>query len=107
MATLTFDYAESTAVLGMLANQPEPGTYDLCARHAEATSVPRGWSVIRLPQEPARRDEETVDDELLALANAVREIGLRHDSGPPEPVHPEPPIQEGVRAGHLRLIIDE
>ncbi len=107
MATLTFDYAESTAVLGTLATQSEPGAYDLCARHAEATSVPRGWNVIRLPREEVRRTEDTVDDELLALANAVREIGLRHDSGPPEPIHPEPPVHDGVRAGHLRLILDE
>ncbi len=106
MATLTFDYSESTAVLGSLATQPEPGAYDLCARHAESTSVPRGWEVIRLPRDQVRRDEVD-DDELLALANAVREIGLRHDAAPPEPVHPEPPGQDGVRAGHLRLVVDE
>lgn len=49
MSTLTYVYADSTAVLGPLALVAEPGTYDLCARHAERTSVPRGWEVIRLP----------------------------------------------------------
>lgn len=106
MATLTFDYAESTAVLGVLAVEAEPGAYDLCARHAESTSVPRGWQVIRLPREHVRR-EEVLDDELVALANAVREIGLRHDVDPPEPIHPEPPSQDGMRAGHLRLVTDD
>ncbi|QAY74558.1 DUF3499 family protein [Agromyces protaetiae] len=47
VATLTFDYAESLAVLGPLAFRPEPHGYDLCARHAERTSAPRGWHIVR------------------------------------------------------------
>lgn len=45
--TLTFDYAESTAVLGPLAIVREPHGYDLCARHAERTSPPVGWQIVR------------------------------------------------------------
>jgi hypothetical protein len=47
VATLTFDYADSMAVLGPLALTREPHSYDLCARHAERTSAPRGWRIIR------------------------------------------------------------
>ena len=47
VATLTFDYADSMAVLGPLALTREPHSYDLCARHADRTSAPRGWQVVR------------------------------------------------------------
>jgi hypothetical protein len=47
VATLTYDYAESLAVLGPLALAPEPHCYDLCPRHAERMSAPQGWRVIR------------------------------------------------------------
>ena len=45
--TLTFDYADSMAVLGPLSYTREPHSYDLCARHAERTSAPRGWQIVR------------------------------------------------------------
>ncbi|MDR5700399.1 DUF3499 family protein [Agromyces aerolatus] len=44
---MTYDYADSLAVLGPLAFRREPHGYDLCARHAERTSAPRGWQVVR------------------------------------------------------------
>lgn len=47
VATLTFVYADSTAVLGPLSVTQEPHGYDLCRRHAERTSAPKGWQVIR------------------------------------------------------------
>lgn len=47
VATLTYDYADSMAVLGPLSVTAEPHTYDLCAIHAERLSVPQGWQVIR------------------------------------------------------------
>jgi Protein of unknown function (DUF3499) len=47
VATLTFDYADAMAVLGPLALDREPHGYDLCARHAERTSAPVGWQVVR------------------------------------------------------------
>jgi len=68
-ATLTYVYADSTAVLGPLATYPEPHCYDLCARHANRLTVPSGWNLIRgaLPEilEP--------EDELNALVDAVRD----------------------------------
>jgi hypothetical protein len=47
VATLTWVYADATAVLGPLAPRDEPHAWDLCTIHAERLSVPRGWSVIR------------------------------------------------------------
>ncbi|TPW73576.1 DUF3499 family protein [Schumannella sp. 10F1B-5-1] len=47
VATLTYVYADSMAVLGPLSFRTEPHSYDLCAKHAERLSVPQGWSVIR------------------------------------------------------------
>ena len=46
VATLTFDYADSMAVLGPLALTREPNGYDLCSRHAERTSARVGWLVV-------------------------------------------------------------
>lgn len=103
-ATLTYAYADSTAVLGPLALQAEPGSYDLCAEHARGLSVPRGWDVIRLPHDQRLAPAE---DDLLALANAVREVGLTYDSTlPTEPVHPAGVVELG-RRGHLSLVTDD
>jgi len=98
-------YAESTAVLGPLALTHEPGAYDLCSKHAESLSVPKNWEVIRLPQSDpvAEHRERTADDELMALADAVRRIGLRHDDVP-LPSAPDAPAQEA--APHLRIVRD-
>ena len=47
MATLSFDYQLSTAVLGMLSPRPEPGCYDLCLEHQRKFLPPQGWQLIR------------------------------------------------------------
>lgn len=97
MYTLTYVYRDSTAVLGPLAAYVEPHSYDLCAKHAERLTVPRGWDVVRLPVQPA----EQGTDDLEALANAVREV-----SGPRSQADPEP-VGQGVevgRRGHLRVV---
>lgn len=109
MATLTYVYADQTAVLGPLAATRVPGAHDLCGDHAERTSVPRGWEVIRLPlEEVSSTDPGTdEDDDLLALADAVRAIGLRHDDVEPAPVaapRPDPAVAEPRQVGHLRLL---
>lgn len=84
VATLTYVYADSTAVLGPLATYAEPHCYDLCEQHAGSLTVPRGWEVLRLampntPQQPG-------PDDLLALANAVREAAaLPPQAQPPRP----------------------
>ncbi|WP_313902475.1 DUF3499 domain-containing protein [Arthrobacter sp. KBS0703] len=77
MATLTYVYADSTAVLGPLATYAEPHCYDLCEQHAGSLTVPRGWEVLRLAM-PSQRPQPGPDD-LLALADAVREAASRPD----------------------------
>ncbi len=100
--TLTYVYRDSTAVLGPLAAYVEPHCYDLCAKHAERLTVPRGWDVVRLPGDPV---QQSVDD-LEALANAVREASRRQPQSPRRPPGPEP-VGQGVEVGrrrHLRMV---
>ncbi|WP_417367158.1 DUF3499 domain-containing protein [Glutamicibacter arilaitensis] len=89
-ATLTYVYADSTAVLGPLATYPEPHCYDLCARHANRLTVPSGWNLIRgaIPEvlEP--------EDELNALVNAVRD----REPKVREPRHASESPTDSVRA---------
>lgn len=101
MATLTYVYADSTAVLGPLATYAEPHSYDLCTQHSERLVAPRGWEVIRLAPDPAALGPS--NDDLLALADAVREAGRR-----PEPAPSAPPMtgEGGTRRGHLRALPD-
>lgn len=47
VATLTYDYTDQLAVLGPLAREADPHSYDLCPRHAERTSAPQGWQLVR------------------------------------------------------------
>ncbi|MGJ9406962.1 DUF3499 domain-containing protein [Nesterenkonia aurantiaca] len=68
-ATLTYSYKDSTVVVGPLSVYAEPHTYDLCDRHAASVTPPRGWEVLRLTLSSAPKQE----DDLLALADAVRE----------------------------------
>jgi hypothetical protein len=90
VATLTYVYADQTAVLGPLATYAEPHTYDLCADHAQRMSAPQGWNVLRLSPDPEAAEPSR--DDLLALADAVREAGR-----PAEPVPEGPPILRLVR----------
>jgi len=100
VATLTYVYADSTAVLGPLATYAEPHCYDLCAEHSERLTAPRGWEVVRLTVDsgPIRPS----GDDLEALANAVREAARpparRQDGG-----SPADPTEVG-RRGHLRVL---
>lgn len=116
VATLTYVYSDSTAVLGPLATFAEPHCYDLCALHSGRLTVPRGWEVVRLAM-PTTPPGPGPDD-LLALADAVREAA----SVPAEPVQDigplaqrgsrsalEPPTgaaAQGARRAHLRVLRD-
>lgn len=123
MATLTYVYSDSTAVVGPLATVREPHSWDLCLGHASRITAPRGWELVRhaapLPTNP---DE----DDLIALAEAVREGGERGErrvsgarpgfsdpAGSPSgsaPVAATPPSPRGGpagrRRGHLRVLPD-
>ena len=45
-ATLTYDYARATVFLDTLSAVPDPNDYDVCRRHAERLTVPRGWTLV-------------------------------------------------------------
>jgi hypothetical protein len=96
--TLTYVYRDSTAVLGPLAAVVEPHCYDLCDRHADRMTAPRGWDVVRLPVEPPVDAAEVAED-LEALANAVREA-----TAPRVPAEPTGQGVEVTRRGHLRVL---
>ena len=70
MATLTFVYSDSTAVVGPLATVSEPHSWDLCVTHAGRITAPRGWELVR---HAGPLPSVTDDDDLVALADAVRE----------------------------------
>src|SRR5271168_633367 len=73
VATLTFVYLDSTAVVGPLATVREPHSWDLCVGHAGRITAPRGWELVRHAGPlPTHHPEE---DDLVALADAVREGG--------------------------------
>ncbi|MBA0049479.1 DUF3499 domain-containing protein [Streptomyces sp. AJS327] len=111
VATLTYVYADSTAVLGPLATYAEPHCYDLCAEHSERLTAPRGWEVVRLALDtgPTRPS----GDDLEALANAVREAARspRRDPDAPGPTDAlggadgrDADPMEVARRGHLRIL---
>ena len=99
VATLTFVYSDSTAVVGPLATAREPHSWDLCVGHAGRITAPRGWDLVRhagpLPTHP---DE----DDLVALADAVREgrpsDGLLAYGTAGAPLNGFPPRAGGVPA---------
>ena len=95
VATLTYVYAQSTAVVGPLAAFAEPHSYDLCEQHARGLTAPRGWDLVRHDGE--FDPPPPTNDDLVALAEAVREAArpgvLREtDAGPVG------------RRGHLRVV---
>ena len=100
VATLTYVYADQTAVLGPLAHLAEPHSYDLCVAHAERLTAPRGWEVVRL--EPEFVEAGPSRDDLSALADAVREAGRVQDDDPA----PQAPASPTARRGHLRVLRD-
>jgi Protein of unknown function (DUF3499) len=111
--TLTYVYAEQTAVIGPLATYAEPHSYDLCDVHGERLSAPRGWEVLRLAPDPSTLPPS--DDDLLALADAVREAGrplvaAGRAPGDPAPAVAGPAVgagRETGRRGHLRVLTSE
>ncbi|WP_182524020.1 DUF3499 domain-containing protein [Nocardioides dongkuii] len=98
--TLTYVYADQTAVLGPLATYAEPHAYDLCDLHSERLSAPRGWEVLRLAADPAAQGPS--GDDLLALADAVREAGRPAPQARVAPA--EETGRETSRKGHLRML---
>lgn len=124
VATLTYAYADRAIVLGPLSTYAEPHTYDLCLDHAERLTAPRGWDVVRVGGEFS--EPALAADDLLALADAVREAGRPGSrrsaraagtgTAGPDADSPTPRGQanaeagsgvvEARRRGHLRILKD-
>lgn len=111
VATLTYVYADSTAVLGPLATYAEPHCYDLCSEHSERLTAPRGWEVVRLAVDTDQARPS--GDDLEALANAVREAARTPRQGPGRaapadaargPNGRDADPMEVARRGHLRVL---
>lgn len=109
MATLTYVYSDSTAVVGPLATYAEPHTYDLCTEHADRLTPPRGWDIVRLALDgpapvPTASMALCLGDDLVAIADAVREDPPT-SAPPPERRTPVAPAwQSGASRGHLRAV---
>lgn len=103
--TLTYVYADSTAVLGPLSTVRDPHGYDLCEVHSARLTAPLGWQVVRI--EPDANDTGPSGDDLEALANAVREAAAASDRGATlfEELESRTAVgAEGTRRGHLRSL---
>ena len=101
--TLTYIYADSTAVLGPLATFAEPHAYDLCEFHARKLTVPNGWSVIK--EEISQSGSGPTEDDLMAIADAVREAAATIPQSSQDVSEQEQSAQHmGVRRGHLRAV---
>jgi hypothetical protein len=99
--TLTYIYAESTAVVGPLATYSEPHAYDLCVLHGTRLKVPNGWSVIKA--EITNEDVGPSDDDLMVIADAVREVAS-HSIEKSSSTSTAPSGQQLGRRGHLRSV---
>lgn len=103
MATLTFNYADSTAVIGPLPPSRTPHSYDLCVDHARSFTVPNGWTITHLPGEIRESDD------VLALARALAEPSEPSDRATahnrPHPASQPRSADQGAAAGrHLRVV---
>ena len=99
--TLTYVYSESTAVVGPLATFSEPHAYDLCVVHGTRLKVPHGWNVIK--QELDGVSQGPSDDDLMAIADAVREAASAHLQPSQSDVAQVAHSSVG-RRGHLRAV---
>jgi Protein of unknown function (DUF3499) len=90
VATLTYVYADSQAIVGPLSVAHEPHQYDLCEPHATRLTAPRGWEVVRLDGPPVKH--VPTSDDLEALADAVREAARSFEGA------------DAFRRGHLRML---
>lgn len=100
ISTLTYVYADSTAVVGPLATYAEPHCYDLCQMHSDRLTAPLGWEIVRITPDPDAL--RPTSDDLEALANAVREAAQ------PRRTREVPDLPQGSvevsRRGHLRML---
>ena len=112
VATLTYVYSDSTAVVGPLATVAEPHSWDLCDQHGSRITAPKGWEMVR--HEGGVSSNTPDEDDLTALAEAVREAGARRAAAvEPAPAAQFTPVATSSvstartgRRGHLRVLPD-
>lgn len=118
VATLTYVYSDSTAVVGPLATYAEPHTYDLCTDHAERLTPPRGWDIVRLTFDgdapaPTGARALCMSDDLSALVDAIKDQPAAPGAPAVSPAVPrrQPPAstppagwETGASRGHLRAV---
>ncbi len=66
-ASLSYRYATSQVWLLDLSPSPDPSLYDLCATHADATTVPRGWERVD-ERSPSREEVADAGRQLVSVA---------------------------------------
>ena len=124
VATLTYDYSQSIAVVGPLGSTDEPHSWDLCEYHASRMTAPRGWEMLRnVPSCGGAVGSAALDDDLTALADTVREqprrpvprpaamrslpsISTMRPTGQVSPPASGPTARPSGRRGHLRVLPD-
>lgn len=106
VATLTYVYSDSTAVVGPLAIVDEPHSWDLCESHGSRITAPKGWELVRY--EGGFSSSTPDEDDLTALAEAVREAGRaeRSDPAAPDRSTSSAAAARTGRRGHLRVLPD-
>ncbi len=108
IGTLTYDYQNSTVVLGPLATVAEPHSYDLCEPHLSHLTVPKGWDVVRL--DINYEDVAPSDDDLMALVEAVREAAAGDGQPPASSLDTDPagafPVL-GKNRAHFQIVDGE
>ncbi len=52
-ATFEYNYADQIVFLDVLADESHPAIYDVCTRHADSLTVPRGWTLVDRRRGPA------------------------------------------------------
>ncbi len=101
-STLTYIYAESTAVIGQLATFSEPHSYDLCESHGKKLTVPNGWTVIKEENEISGNGPSV--DDLMAIADAVREVAMSTNASNSDHISASAVSNSLGRRGHLRAV---
>lgn len=107
VVTLTYAYSDSTAVVGPLATVDEPHSWDLCEIHGSRITAPMGWELVRHEGVFSRPSPD--EEDLTALAEAVREAGRPREAAPDEPLplrRPGSLPPRTGRRGHLRVLPD-
>jgi len=71
-ASLSFRYATKEVWLLDLSVEPDPSLYDLCPHHADALTVPNGWTSVDQRSSRSAPVEPAASDRLPEAAPAAR-----------------------------------